>query len=197
VSAVFLPPLPPRPATPAAPQRPCREPAPAASALVGVLRQLADLLAGMTDEQYRARADDLPGAIGGHVRHCLDHVAALLGALDGGTLDYDRRQRGTDVETSRAAALDVIRRLTRQLLDFPAGAEGRPLRLSAVVAADAAPVVVDTSVGREMAFVLSHTIHHNALIGVLAVAQGVPLPERFGYAPSTIAHLEEAARCAR
>lgn len=187
-AALFLPPLPRRP--------PSEAPA-AIGPLVTVLRQLRDLLCVMTDEQYRARPAGLPGSVGGHVRHCLDHVTALLGAAASGALDYDSRQRGTDVETSRAAALDAIGRQTRQLLDFPAGAEGRPLRLSVLVSTDATPVVVETSVGREMAFVLSHTIHHNALIGVLAAALGVTPPERFGYAPSTIAHLEEKAKCVR
>jgi uncharacterized damage-inducible protein DinB len=55
---------------------------------------------------------------------------------------------------------------------------------------------VETTVGRELAFVLSHTVHHNALIAVMARTLGVPVPDLFGYAPSTIAHLEKAA-CAR
>ena len=58
------------------------------------------------------------------------------------------------------------------------------------------PTEVETTAGRELAFVLSHTIHHNALIDVMARTLGVPVPDRFGYAPSTIAHLEKAA-CVR
>jgi hypothetical protein len=44
-----------------------------------------------------------------------------------------------------------------------------------------------------LAFVLSHTIHHNAIIGVMANTLDIPLPARFGYAPSTIAHQEKVA----
>jgi uncharacterized damage-inducible protein DinB len=65
-----------------------------------------------------------------------------------------------------------------------------------MVSAASPAVEVETSVGRELAFVLSHTIHHNALIGVMAMLLGAPLPDRFGYAPSTIAHLEKRS-CAR
>jgi len=38
---------------------------------------------------------------------------------------------------------------------------------------------------RELAFVISHTIHHQAIIAVLLASQGVAVPHRFGVAPST------------
>lgn len=165
--------------------------------LIAVLTQLADLIAALTDEQYRAKPVEVASShVGGHVRHCLDHVDALLAGVEQGAVDYDRRQRGTAVETSRAAALDVIARQMRQLLALPEAAESRALLLSGVVSSDAAPVVMSTSVARELAFVLSHTIHHNALVAVLARALGVSVPAHFGYAPSTIAHLEKD-RCVR
>jgi uncharacterized damage-inducible protein DinB len=160
--------------------------------LVAVLRQLADIIRAMTDEQYRRKPVGVVSSnVGGHVRHCLDHVEALLAGVDKGELSYDHRQRGTEVETSRTAALDVIRRQERQLLAFPPYSERRPLRLSALVSSCLPPTEVETTVGRELAFVLSHTVHHNALIAVMALTLGVHVPDRFGYAPSTIAHLEK------
>ena len=165
--------------------------------IVAVLRQLADVIRAMTDEQYRRKPVGVVSSnVGGHVRHCLDHVEALLAGLEEGELSYDHRRRGTEVETSRDAALDVIRRQERQLLAFPPHSERRPLRLSAMVSSSLPPTEVETTVGRELAFVLSHTVHHNALIAVMALTLGVPVPDRFGYAPSTIAHLEKAA-CVR
>ena len=165
--------------------------------IVAVLRQLADVVRAMTDEQYRRKpVGAVSSNVGGHVRHCLDHVEALLAGLDQGEVDYDHRQRGTEVETSPQAALDTIRRQERQLLAFPPHSENRPLRLSALVSSCLPPTFVETTVGRELAFVLSHTIHHNALISVMARTLGVPVPDRFGYAPSTLAHLEKAT-CAR
>jgi uncharacterized damage-inducible protein DinB len=38
---------------------------------------------------------------------------------------------------------------------------------------------------RELAFVVSHTVHHQALIAVLLSLVGVPVPDAFGLAPST------------
>ena len=165
--------------------------------LVAVLRQLADVIRAMTDEQYRTKPVGVVSShIGGHVRHCLDHVDALLAGLEHGDVDYDCRERGTMVETSREAALDAIRRQERQLIAFPRRCEQRPLRLAALVSPCLPAVEVETSAGRELAFVLSHTVHHNALIAVMAKTLGVPVPDRFGYAPSTIAHLEKAT-CVR
>jgi uncharacterized damage-inducible protein DinB len=38
---------------------------------------------------------------------------------------------------------------------------------------------------RELAFVVSHTIHHQAIIALLMSFQGLAVPAQFGYAPST------------
>jgi uncharacterized damage-inducible protein DinB len=164
--------------------------------IVAVLRQLVDVILAMTDEQYRRKPVGVVSSnVGSHVRHSLDHVEALLAGVEEGKVNYDRRQRGTDVETSRQAALDVIRRQERQLLAFPYS-ESRPLRLSVMVSSCLPSTEVQTTVGRELAFLLSHTVHHNALIAVMALTLGVSVPDRFGYAPSTIAHLEKVA-CAQ
>ena len=170
---------------------------PAVVPLVGVLRQTAALLGSLTDEQYALKpVGVVPSSIGGHVRHCLDHVEALLRGAGDGLLDYDRRERGTDVERSRAAALETIRRQERRLLDFPWPNGHRPLRLSVLVSPDAPPAVVVSSLDRELAFALSHTIHHGALIAVMAKLLGVAVPPDFGYAPSTLAH-GRRAECVR
>ncbi len=165
--------------------------------LAAVLRQLAELVDVLTDEQYVQKpVGVVPSSIGGHIRHNLDHVDALLAGVARGEIDYDQRRRGTEIETSRQAALTALRRQERELLAFASRGEDQPLRLKVLVSSSLPPIEAETSVGRELSFVLSHTIHHNALIGVMASLLGVPVPERFGYAPSTIAHLEKGP-CAR
>jgi uncharacterized damage-inducible protein DinB len=161
------------------------------------LRQLAEVVGSLTDEQYGTRpVGVIPSSIGGHVRHCLEHVDALLAGIDDGAVDYDQRHRGSAVETCRSLALETLARQERQLLALPSYPESLPLRLSLLLSSYAAPVQVETTLGRELGYVLSHTIHHNALIGVMVRLLGVAAPNDFGYAPSTIAYREKSA-CVR
>jgi uncharacterized damage-inducible protein DinB len=165
--------------------------------LIAVLQQVVELIEDLSDEQYaRKPVGVVASSIGGHVRHNLDHIESLLNGIQRGLIDYDARQRGTDVETSRQAALAKIERLACRLYALRWESVRKPLRLSMLVDPLSRPVLVLTSVERELAFVMSHTIHHNSLIGVIAQLMGVALPNYFGYAPSTIAH-REARQCAR
>jgi uncharacterized damage-inducible protein DinB len=68
--------------------------------------------------------------------------------------------------------------------------------LEALVASDRPPVEALTSAERELAFVVSHTIHHNALVRVMVKLLGANVPADFGYAPSTIAN-RKARPCVR
>jgi uncharacterized damage-inducible protein DinB len=181
---IFLPPLPDvRPA--------------AVAPLAAVLGELAEVVATLSDAEYVQKpVGVVSSSVGGHVRHNLDHVEALLAGLAEGRIDYDRRQRGTEVERSRTAALEAIRRLRADLLGRAWGPGDRALRLSVLVAPDAPPVEVPSSLEREAAFVLSHTIHHNSLIAVMVRLLGRPVPATFGYAPSTVAH-QKANTCVR
>lgn len=154
--------------------------------MVHLLEQLAGLVARLDDSHYRAaRAREVSGSVGGHVRHCLDHVAALVRGVEDGHVDYDARVRGTAIETRRDAALHEIARLATSMQRLGAMAANTPV---AVVlgggADDGAPVAIST-ISRELAFVLSHTIHHFAIVALLLHDMGVRVPPRFGYAPST------------
>jgi uncharacterized damage-inducible protein DinB len=157
--------------------------------LVGVVERLGD------DEYVRKPVGVIPGSVGGHVRHCLDHATALLAAVSTGHLDYDRRERGTAVELDRAAAVDAIRAAEWHLSELVRADCDRPLRVRVLMTADGDPIEVGSTVGRELAYVLSHTIHHYALVGAMVRTLGGAPPERFGYAPSTVRHGINESRC--
>ena len=170
---------------------------PAVGPLVGLLDQLLDLIESLSDEEYaRKPVGVVQSSVGGHVRHNFDHVDALLRGLLAGEVNYDHRERGTDVERDRLAAVAEILRLKRELSAFSWHAVPHPVKLTALVAPDWPPVTAVTSAERELAFVVSHTIHHNALIAVMVKLIGAAVPAGFGYAPSTIIHQRSRA-CVR
>jgi len=166
--------------------------------LTALLSQLSDVVARLSATSYTQKpVGVIDSSVGGHVRHCLDHVRSLLDAIDTGELNYDHRQRGTAVESSCIAATDQIDQLLRELDALDSDVLDRPLMLSTLLSPADPPIRVITSVGRELAYVLAHTVHHNALVGAMVKTLGGWLPERFGYAPSTIKNLEHKAICAR
>jgi uncharacterized damage-inducible protein DinB len=170
---------------------------PATEPLARLIEELACVVGMLSDAQYVQKpVGVVPSSVGGHVRHCLDHVRALLVAAESGQLDYDRRERGTPVESSRDAALAAAAECAAALRRLSPASLDRPLRVDVLLTADGAPHVFRSSVGRELAYVLSHTIHHNALIAAMVKTLGGELPERFGYAPSTIA-FSKGNPCAR
>ena len=146
------------------------------------LREVIELL---PEHTFRSTPSDSSGSVGEHVRHCLDHVRALMDAAGMEEISYDSRLRGTVVETDPAAAAAEIDRQLHALSDLDAAALSRPLILCTLMRTGSAPVRVRTTIERELVFVVQHTIHHCATIAVLLERMRVSVPQRFGYAPST------------
>lgn len=167
----------------------------AARPLRDLLGQLARVVDGLDDASYSRLPPEGGGGIGSHVRHCLDHVEELLSGARQGELNYDRRERGSVVERDRGAALAAIARLDRALDDLAPEALDDPITVTSLLSPQGPPERTRSTLGRELAYVVSHTTHHNALIAWLVRATGTKVPERFGYAAATLAWLGET-RCA-
>lgn len=155
--------------------------------LSGLLDDVASLVATMDTTAYATSSvPGVSGSIGKHVRHLLDHVGALLEAGGASVVDYDRRQRGGPVESDPAEALATLFRLQRALESLPGRQQDEYVRVRIQLDADGASMTSWSTLGRELAFVINHTIHHQALIALLvATADRLMLPSRFGMAPST------------
>jgi uncharacterized damage-inducible protein DinB len=166
-------------------------------ALADALVALAGVVSSLGPDDY---ATPLPtgtsGSVGAHVRHCLDHVAALEKGLAAGFIDYDDRVRKTLVERDRATGLTALAAARRRLLACDDARLADPVLVNVQLTRGAAPRLVVSTVGRELTFVISHTIHHSATIAVLLTARGRDLPAFFGVAPTTPLALEDRA-CVR
>jgi hypothetical protein len=163
-----------------------RSSVPPSWALWRLLDELDSLLSEVAPDVYCARfATNVSGTIGEHVRHCLDHVSALVAADPSTTLSYDRRHRGTAVETDPAEALLQILQLKSALEAWSTRSLDEPIRVASMISPSGDAVTGWSTLARELAFVVSHTIHHQAIIGVLLAIHGHAVAERFGHSPST------------
>jgi uncharacterized damage-inducible protein DinB len=156
------------------------------AALDRLLDDLAALLIDLPEEAYLATPlPGVSGSIGGHVRHTLDHIAAFAGGGPSTTLNYDRRERGTAVERDPSAALRTILRLKASLVSRRLDGLDQPVQVASMIASSGESVTGWSTLARELAFVVSHTVHHQAIIALLLAVQGLGAPAWFGYAPST------------
>ena len=165
---------------------------------VELLEQLVAFLERLSDAQYRHVDERLTTAsIGGHVRHVLDHYRLFLAGLPAGEVDYDARERDTAVELECAAAAAAAGIAAQGLRAVPAAHLGRPLRVHQQGAYQPGRFdACESRADRELLFLQSHTVHHFALVALLARAQGLQPPARFGVAPSTVTWLESRAGAA-
>lgn len=124
---------------------------------------------------------------GTHFRHVVDHYRALLSGLATGRVDYYARARDAVLENDPGAmekALSAIQSeieaLTRRVDEAVYVDTGGPDQ------GDGEAGWATSSVRRELAFVLSHTLHHLATIAAIARTLDVDLAGPVGMAHSTL-----------
>lgn len=168
----------------------------AIAANLAVIRQGIALIAELGPARYAARQPLCFGAsVGGHMRHILEHYQSFLRGLTDGEIDYERRARDPLVENDADYARDLLEAVADELADLAPTLANHSLHLCAETAPG---IATATTVLRELEFLLSHTIHHYALVAVMARLQGCEPPAEFGVAPSTLRFQQRAAAsCAR
>jgi len=176
-----------------------------ASECAQMLRQGLALVERIDDCLYAEALPEAPrGAVGAHLRHCLDFYRGLLAGLGTGRIDYNVRARDPLIERDRAHASAALQSVICELEELPdeAGDE-----VVLVAPEDAADDPTDeaawarSTVARELQFLLSHTVHHFALLALTLRLRGFEPGAEFGVNSSTLRHWrheeEEAAACAR
>ena len=152
--------------------------------------QMSELLTRLDDRTYvETSSVFLNSSIGGHVRHCLEHYQCFAEGLPQSRVNYDLRQRDAQVETQPTVALARLSELRIRLTAlFSTAPVEEILVLMDHGAAASEGCWQASSPGRELQFLISHTIHHFALIGGLCRTLGVNIDATFGVAPSTLRH---------
>lgn len=154
---------------------------------VELLRCGLQVMAALPGELYREghdRATD--GGVGRHFRHVIEFYDRLVDP-DDATVDYGSRRRDARVEADAMYAATVVRRIIGTLEALRGRAPDSELTVvTEVLDAEGRAIQTRSSVGRELAVLASHTIHHYAIIALLLRGSGVELPDHFGIAPSTL-----------
>ncbi|MDX9910224.1 MAG: hypothetical protein RBS39_00185 [Phycisphaerales bacterium] len=153
-----------------------------------VLEQCAAFIASVDDRAYAGTSGVLKdGTIGKHVRHSVDHFAAIFAGLDGDApIDYDHRQREVPMETDRAAALGAITTLAGRLGRVDSEKLATPVRVRVMLSGAGDEAELTSTLARELFFAAHHAIHHHAMIKAIAGEFGCACGAEFGVAPSTI-----------
>lgn len=155
-----------------------------------LLQQGIELLRRHDERTFcAADAASYGSGIGAHFRHVLDHYRSFLEGVKCGLIDYDNRVRDTDVEKVREAAIDALESVKHDLEATPVDVE-LPLRVSVCASTSESEALHSGSTaGRELQFLVSHTVHHYALIAIASRMHGIYPSEEFGVAPSTLKYL--------
>ena len=161
---------------------------------IAFLKQARQLIDGLSDDLYRN--NDLPpfmSGVGKHIRHVLDFYAALIHRRDD-RINYDARGRDTTVETDRAAAVLRIDETCRALADLEAFDTPVWTKNDETVNIPADKGYKPSTLGRELQFLVNHTVHHFAMVALLLHAQGHETTKGFGVAISTLAYWHESGK---
>lgn len=166
---------------------------------IELIRQGIRLLEALPDEAYfsQTAAGALAPTVGPHFRHCLDFYVCFLDGLELRVVDYGSRSRSTELERDRPVAIKALESVAERLTKLDSDAVSEPLQLRREPAEDDdREQWLGSSVGRELQFLSSHTIHHYALIALALRMADHPVPDDFGVAPSTLEHWRREGRIA-
>lgn len=151
-----------------------------------ILAQLQQILDSVSSDEYRHQPAYQTSSIGAHVRHILDHYSTLL-SRSSDHINYEKRDRDPDLQADPALASALIEAHVSNLDDLEIT---QPLWLDEDNHHGA--FQLPTTMGRELSFVLSHTIHHLATIKSIMAELDLEVPADVGIAFATLKYEQRA-----
>ena len=158
------------------------------------LKQAQRLIDELSDDQYQN--NDLPpfnSGVGKHIRHVLDFYRAFLNRQQD-KVNYDQRVRQPEVEVDRSVAIQHIEDVCQALAKETAIDAAVWSKNDEAVETPADQGYRRSTIGRELQFLVNHTVHHYAVIAILLHGQGFKTPQGFGVAISTLAYWDQKAK---
>jgi hypothetical protein len=160
-----------------------------------IVEQAIEFLSKVSVEHYQqVLKPHFSGSMGAHMRHILDHYMALQLGLSTQTIDYNRRNRDSNVALCPNTALLLWSQIKTWLIEI----SGLDASLGLTIVCETSLTTnhnsqTTSTLGRELLFVSSHAIHHFSLLLVISSLQGKHCSPNFGLAPATASHLRQSA----
>lgn len=154
---------------------------------IGACQQCTTIARILTAEQYTFGREE-HRSIGEHLRHCLEHFQCFFVGIDAACIDYDMRSRNPDIERFPARFVEAMDEVVSRLNLLDQASLTMPLYVRTLCGSSGERAEVSTTLGRELAFLCTHVIHHVAIMKQLAISMGVMFPNGFGVAYSTSMH---------
>ena len=158
------------------------------------LDEVLILLEQLSDEDYRKSIELLSNAsLGQHLRHILEFYICLQNGMEIGQICYDNRDRDKRIEESKEFARIKIAEIKEFIYNVDTDLT---IQLQANYSLkDIKSNVINSSLYRELAYAMDHTIHHLAIIKIgLKALNNIQVDENFGVAPSTIRYKQACAQ---
>lgn len=159
------------------------------------LQRLRAFLSKIDDPQFSREIINLGGSsIGQHTRHILEFYVGLIQGSACGCVNYDMRKRSMILETDTNAACEIIVLICSDLSTL----KDKSLLLQGDFSNEESEqnLPIQSSVYRELAYCLEHSIHHQALIkvGLIELDLLSCIDSTFGVAPATLRHRKSCAQ---
>lgn len=160
-----------------------------------VLLQGLGLLFKLSDRTYSYFVEaPYSASIGGHYRHVLEHFQCVVRSIRSGEINYDARERNPRLETEVTYASIATCDVLRAIKNYNEAILNRASKVvNNLSYGSSEPSVIDTNVGRELAYCIGHAIHHYAIVRLICSQLGINVPNEFGIAPSTLKYKSSMA----
>ena len=159
------------------------------------LNQGISLLRDISDSDYVTTDPPIySSGVGEHLRHVLEHYTCLFDGLSRRRVDYDARQRNRQISSDRHVAISEIEQIINSLKEIDSGIADLTVKMTSSRSGEEESPWSQSTLKRELQYLLAHTIHHYALIALILRIQGVVPHEAFGVAPSTLQYLADGKK---
>lgn len=151
------------------------------------LEEIKDLINGLNQIQYQKELVSLNNStVGKHIRHIVEFYICLFEGIENKSVNYDNRKRDIRLEQDIKFTINKINEIIVAI--SLVNKDSNLTMESNFSINNNNKIKISTSLYRELAYCLEHSIHHQAIIkiGLCELKLENLISNSFGIAPSTL-----------